>query len=569
MEYIVKIAGWIPVSEFDTIIGLYTSRNIAKLNKNLFDLDKDSNNKKITKVGVYGGRFIDSYSYEMDISELVTDLNFEINDFFTTKKSSNVTISIKNLEDMNSTSNNSLKDTQEINFLYNIFLRVGATISITQIDTIETEDSVRVLQYDGSSFRGRIEELGINKDTIEIKAFDAIKELEDIECPLTIYSDLWKLKYPKEEDRIKAIKTKKLNITLVDACTYINILLGKKYLNNSVNKIVFDEINKKSVKNFLEDINSALSNLNSTYNEIIKIKHPFRDDKYAFTVLLSDCDKKTLAEFLSISMDKFYTQFLLLNKLDVESANSSNAVNHMIPTITPVKSNAPLSYNHNILALTDIPNLNSGTSDTITKVFPLEIDENKWTDFNISNSASSIKNLFNFEKRTVLKDADGKETTGKEKKEILESLPSFPSLSKGDYENSPVMQSYLNSQVKYGIKSKNFILTKNDLVEPLTLAKGLCFYNEQSTKIKLSFTGPIFGEGSLSEHILNRIITYNLIHINKYPFQDMWMSIVTLSKKISNGTMTIDLGVIPCMEYKHKQPIIVNAMPPKSVEYSV
>ena len=50
------------------------------------------------------------------------------------------------------------------------------------------------------------------------------KELEDIECPLTIYSDLWKLKYPKEEDRIKAIKTKKLNITLVDACTYINNL---------------------------------------------------------------------------------------------------------------------------------------------------------------------------------------------------------------------------------------------------------------------------------------------------------------------------------------------------------
>ena len=157
----------------------------------------------------------------------------------------------------------------------------------------------------------------------------------------------------------------------------------------------------------------------------------------------------------------------------------------------------------------------------------------------------------------------------KEKKEILESLPSFPSLSKGDYENSDVMKSYLNSQVKYGIKSKNFILTKNDVVEPLTLAKGLCFYNEQSTKIKLSFTGPVFGEGSLSDNYLNRIITYNLIHINKYPFQDMWMSIVTLSKKISNGTMTIDLGVIPCMEYEYKQPVIVNAMPPKSVEYSV
>lgn len=566
MAYIVKIAGWIPVSEFDSDspIGLYTSRNISKLNKNLFDLDKDSNTKKITKVGVYGGRFIDSYSYEMDISELVTDLNFEINDFFTTKKSSNVTISIKNLEDMKSTSNNSLKDTQEKDFLYNIFLRVGATISITQVDMIETESSVREVQYDGSSFRGRIEELGINEDTIEIKAFDAIKELEDIECPLTIYSDLWKLKYPKEEDRIKAIKTKKLNITLVDACTYINNLLGKKYLDNTVNKIVFDEINKKSVENALGDINSAMSNLNSTYNEIIKIEHPFKDDKYAFTVLLSDCDKKTLAEFLSISMDKFYTQFLLLNKLDAESANSSNAVNHMIPTITPVKSNAPLSYNHNILALTDIPTLNSGTSNTNTKVFPLEIDENKWTAFNISNSASSIKNLFNFEKRTVLKDADGKE-----KKEILESLPSFPSLSKGDYENSDVMKSYLNSQVKYGIKSKNFILTKNDLVEPLTLAKGLCFYNEQSTKIKLSFTGPVFGEGSLSDNYLNRIITYNLIHINKYPFQNMWMSIVTVSKKISNGTMTIDLGVIPCMEYEYKQPVIVNAMPPKSVEYSV
>lgn len=564
MAYIVKIAGWIPVSEFDSAIGLYTSRNISKLNKNLFDLDKDSNTKKITKVGVYGGRFIDSYSYEMDISELVTDLNFEINDFFTTKKSSNVTISIKNLEDMKSTSNNSLKDTQEKDFLYNIFLRVGATISITQVDMIETESSVREVQYDGSSFRGRIEELGINEDTIEIKAFDAIKELEDIECPLTIYSDLWKLKYPKEEDRIKAIKTKKLNITLVDACTYINNLLGKKYLDNTVNKIVFDEINKKSVENALGDINSAMSNLNSTYNEIIKIEHPFKDDKYAFTVLLSDCDKKTLAEFLSISMDKFYTQFLLLNKLDAESANSSNAVNHMIPTITPVKSNAPLSYNHNILALTDIPTLNSGTSNTNTKVFPLEIDENKWTAFNISNSASSIKNLFNFEKRTVLKDADGKE-----KKEILESLPSFPSLSKGDYENSDVMKSYLNSQVKYGIKSKNFILTKNDLVEPLTLAKGLCFYNEQSTKIKLSFTGPVFGEGSLSDNYLNRIITYNLIHINKYPFQNMWMSIVTVSKKISNGTMTIDLGVIPCMEYEYKQPVIVNAMPPKSVEYSV
>lgn len=134
MKYKIKIIGCIPVSEFDDDL-LYFSKNMKFIDKNIFDLNIDNKTLKINKIGVYGDRFVDCYSYALDISELVTDISFETNDFFTTKKSSNISLSFKNIE-INDTKVNK-KLNRKIDYLYNIFVRVGAYIQITTRTSFE------------------------------------------------------------------------------------------------------------------------------------------------------------------------------------------------------------------------------------------------------------------------------------------------------------------------------------------------------------------------------------------------------------------------------------------------